>query len=62
MNDLRETAKELAKEMQCNCNLDSWQPEPDTDHSWVCRIHKAAIAKNKELQNGQSENSGRGPN
>lgn len=28
--------------MQCNCDLDNWQPEPFTGHSHVCRIHKAA--------------------
>ena len=41
---LREIAQELAKTMQCNCNLDSWQPEPSTGHSHVCRIHKVAMA------------------
>lgn len=30
----------LEKEMQCNCDLDNWQPELDTGHSWVCRIHE----------------------
>jgi len=33
-------ARELRKTMQCNCDLDNWQPEADTGHSWVCRIHK----------------------
>jgi len=28
--------------MRCNCDLDNWQPETDTGHSWVCRIHKVA--------------------
>ena len=36
----RELAKLLRETMQCNCDLDNWQPEPDTGHSWVCRIHK----------------------
>lgn len=36
-------AKELAKTMQCNCDLDKWAPEKDTGHSWVCRIHNAAM-------------------
>lgn len=40
-----EIAKELSKTMQCNCDLDNWQPEPRTGHSHVCGIHKAAIAK-----------------
>ncbi len=43
------TAKEVARELQnqgmrCNCDLDNWVPENETGHSWVCRIHKAAIA------------------
>jgi hypothetical protein len=38
----------LEEQMQCNCNLDSWQPEQFTGHSWVCRIHKAAIERNKK--------------
>jgi hypothetical protein len=40
----RERAQELAKTMRCNCDLDNWEPERSTGHSWVCRIHKAAIA------------------
>ena len=28
--------------MQCNCDLDNWEPEKSTGHSWVCRIHSAA--------------------
>ena len=39
---LRARVSELRLTMQCNCNLDSWEPEIDTGHSWVCRIHKAA--------------------
>jgi hypothetical protein len=34
--------KELERTMRCNCDLDNWEPERDTGHSWVCRIHKAA--------------------
>lgn len=41
---LREIAQELAKTMQCNCDLDRWQPEPSTGHSHVCRIHKGTLA------------------
>ena len=37
-------SKELRKTMQCNCDLDNWEPERSTGHSHVCRIHKAAIA------------------
>jgi hypothetical protein len=45
---LLDIVKELAKTMQCNCDLDNWEPERNTGHSWVCRIHKAAIeAQNK---------------
>jgi hypothetical protein len=40
-----EFAKQIAPTMQCNCDLDNWQPEPATDHSCVCRIHKAAMEK-----------------
>ncbi len=36
----REKAKELEKKMRCNCDLDNWEPEKDTGHSWVCRIHR----------------------
>ena len=43
---LRQIAKELKDSgMKCNCDLDNWQPEKSTGHSWVCRIHRAAIAK-----------------
>lgn len=45
MSDLRERAAELAKTMRCNCDLDNWEPERSTGHSWVCRIHKAVIAQ-----------------
>ncbi len=43
----REKAKELEKTMQCNCDLDNWEPEDSTGHSFVCRIHKAALAQPK---------------
>jgi hypothetical protein len=33
--------------MQCNCDLDRWEPEPLTGHSHVCRIHKAAIERRR---------------
>jgi hypothetical protein len=44
---LKEIAAELSLTMQCNCDLDNWEPETSTGHSWVCRIHKAAMAKEK---------------
>lgn len=34
-----------AEYVQCNCDLDNWEPERSTGHSWVCRIHKMAILK-----------------
>ncbi len=34
--------------MRCNCDLDTWEPERSTGHSWVCRIHKEAVAMAKE--------------
>jgi len=45
--NLRKIARELEKTMRCNCDLDNWQPETDTGHSWVCRIHKAAKEREK---------------
>jgi hypothetical protein len=39
----REQAKELAKTMRCNCDLDNWEPERNTGHSHVCRIHIAVM-------------------
>lgn len=39
---LKEIVAEEKKKLQCNCDLDRWEPELDTGHSWVCRIHKAA--------------------
>jgi hypothetical protein len=45
---LKEIVKELEPTMQCYCDLDNWQPEPSTGHSWVCDIHKKAVARYKE--------------
>ena len=36
-----EAVERLRKELRCNCDLDSWVPQPDTGHSVVCRIDKA---------------------
>lgn len=41
----QQIAMELEKTMSCNCDLDKWQPEPSTGHSWVCRIHTFAISE-----------------
>lgn len=43
MSRLHSIAKILNKHMQCNCDLDKWEPERSTGHSAVCRIHKAVI-------------------
>jgi hypothetical protein len=43
--DPYEIAKRLKATMQCNCDLDNWEPERSTGHSHVCRIHKAAWAE-----------------
>ena len=40
---LREIAVSLEKTMQCNCDLDNWEPEKNTGHSHVCRIHRRAV-------------------
>lgn len=47
LKPLKEIAQELEKTMQCNCDLDNWEPERATGHSWVCRIHKAAIERRR---------------
>lgn len=41
--ELLEIARELKRSMQCTCDLDRWEPEPITGHSWVCDIHKLAV-------------------
>lgn len=46
----RAIARELSATMGCNCDLDNWEPERSTGHSWVCRIHKETIAKAREAQ------------
>lgn len=38
------------KRMGCTCDLDNWEPTVVTGHSWVCRIHKAAMEANLELR------------
>jgi len=42
---LKEIIAELEKTMPCNCDLDRWQPEKNTGHSWVCRIHREALRR-----------------
>lgn len=45
MSDIKGIVENLEKTMWCNCDLDTWEPEEFTGHSWVCRIHKMAIDK-----------------
>ena len=45
---MEQIVKELEETMQCNCDLDNWQPEQTTGHSCVCRIHKIAMARQRE--------------
>jgi hypothetical protein len=40
----KEFAKELGKTERCFCDLDNWEPELSTGHSWVCPIHEKALA------------------
>lgn len=47
---IREMVSNLEKSMACNCNLDNWEPEVDTGHSWVCRIHQEAKAREQKLE------------
>ena len=42
--DGMECVGEVFERIKCNCDLDNWEPEAGTGHSWVCRIHKAALA------------------
>ena len=30
--------------VRCTCDLDNWQPDLTTGHSWVCDIHKKAMS------------------
>ncbi len=41
---IKERVKVLESKLQCNCDLDNWQPEQSTGHSWVCCIHKKALS------------------
>jgi hypothetical protein len=46
---LKERVAELEKVHKCNCNLDNWQPQITTGHSWVCRIHRLATGQSENL-------------
>jgi len=50
---LKPLADKKALEMQCNCNLDKWQPDARTGHTFVCRIHKAALEEWKKLYHNE---------
>ena len=49
---IKELAREISRTLACNCDLDTWEPEPYTGHSHVCRIHKAAVeaARNSQMK------------
>jgi hypothetical protein len=44
---LKQRARQLRETMRCNCDLDNWVPEPETGHSWVCRIHKYVMNEHR---------------
>lgn len=46
---IKPIVEQKEKEMRCNCDLDNWEPDTRTGHSWVCRIHNAAIAEWNKL-------------
>lgn len=46
----RAIAITLETTMQCTCDLDNWEPERSTGHSWVCCIHKKAEALKRESE------------
>lgn len=52
MRTLKEIIEGLERELGCNCDLDKWEPERNTGHSFVCRIHKQAIAEFESTKGG----------
>lgn len=42
---MSEIVERLKETNSCNCDLDNWEPERSTGHSWVCRIYKKAVAE-----------------
>ena len=44
---VKEHAGDIVKEGKviCCCDLDNWQPEVSSGHSWVCEIHKQAVSR-----------------
>jgi hypothetical protein len=53
---LAEIVKETEGKFQCNCDLDNWEPEKNTGHSHVCRIHN--ISMEKYLRPAKGANNG----
>lgn len=52
----RDFADQFRKDMRCNCDLDNWEPEKNTGHSWVCRIHRYAVGHfNAQFNGGRVE-------
>ena len=48
---IKEIVKQVKDEgMSCNCDLDAWQPEAESGHSWVCNIHKESLHRFLEEQ------------
>jgi len=58
MKTQKEIVKELEATLQCNCDLGNWEPERDTGHSWVCRIHKQAKTRFRNQPNVKDEGRG----
>jgi hypothetical protein len=46
---LRDIVEEVKKSTKCFCDLDNWEPEIRTGHSWVCPIHKIAVERFRNL-------------
>lgn len=47
--DMAQIVAEIKLTTRCNCDLDKWEPDPATGHSFVCRIHKQAVATYRRL-------------
>jgi len=45
--ELKEIVKIKEKKLQCGCDFDTWEPERETGHTFICRIHLAAIEEFK---------------
>jgi hypothetical protein len=47
---MKSIVDEVKKQHQCNCDLDNWQPIVQTGHTTVCRIHKIAVEKWRNIK------------